>query len=76
MLSLPAYGLIERRLERSFPAGDKAALKVDSFYGRVTVREVPDAKDISVVVIQTADVAAETRRVYAEVGIRPVVVKS
>ena len=34
-------------------------LKVDSFYGRVTVREVPDAKAISVVVIQTADVATE-----------------
>ena len=59
LLSLPAYGLIERRLERSFPVGDKAALKVDSFYGRVTVREVPDAKQISVVVLQSADVDTE-----------------
>ena len=59
LMSLPAYGLIERRLERSFPAGDKAALAVDSFYGPVTVREAPDAKVISVVVIQTADVASE-----------------
>lgn len=59
LLSLPAYGLIERRLERSFPLGDRAALKVDSFYGSVTVREVPDAKEISVVVIQAADVTAE-----------------
>lgn len=59
LLSLPAYGLIERRVERSFPVGDKAALKVDSFYGRVTVREVPDAKEISVVVLQSADVTTE-----------------
>lgn len=59
LLSLPAYGLIERRLERSFPVGDKASLKVDSFYGRVTVREVPDAKTISVVVLQSADVTTE-----------------
>ena len=59
LLSLPVYGFVERRLERSFQVGEKAVLKVDSFYGRVTVREVPGAKAISVVVIQTADVVAE-----------------
>lgn len=58
-LSLPVFGLIERRLDRSFPVGEKAVLKVDSFYGRVNVCEVPDAREISVAVIQTADVDTE-----------------
>lgn len=41
-------------MERSFDAGERAALKIDSFYGSVNVREVPGAKSIDVVVVQTA----------------------
>lgn len=46
-------------MERSFEVTGGAALKVDTFYGTVNVREVPGAKTINVVVIQTADVESE-----------------
>lgn len=41
-------------MERSFESGERAALKIDSFYGSVNVREVPGSKSIDVVVVQTA----------------------
>lgn len=57
--ALPAFAFIERRVERSFPATESGSIKIDTSFGAVNVREVADAKEIKVVVIQTADVEAE-----------------
>jgi hypothetical protein len=58
-VALPVQAVVERRVERSFPVTENAALKVDSFYGEVTVKEVAEAKEIRVSVLQTADVEDE-----------------
>ncbi len=55
----PAVALIERRVERSFAAPLRAALKVDSFSGTVRITAQSDADSIRVVVIQAAAVETE-----------------
>ncbi|MBC8039845.1 MAG: hypothetical protein H7Y06_04825 [Opitutaceae bacterium] len=56
--------MVERKVERSFDAGGQPALRIDSFYGTVNVREVAGAESIGVVVIQTsvADTEADMDR--------------
>ena len=64
LLEAPLHAVIERKVEQSFDVGSRPALRVDSFYGTVNVREVAGAKSIGVVVIQTAatDIEADMDR--------------
>lgn len=57
--SMPAFAVVERRVERRFEVPGAAVLNLDTFTGAVRIKEDPDAKVIEVVVIQTADVATE-----------------
>lgn len=57
--TMPAFAVVERRVERRFEVPDAAVLNLDTFTGAVRIKEAPDAKVIEVVVIQTADVATE-----------------
>lgn len=56
--AVPAFALIERRVERTFEVDKHASLQVDTTFGIISVREVADARHIKVTVIQSAD--AET----------------
>ena len=60
LATVPAFALVERRVERRFEIPEDAALNLDTFSGEVRITEVPDAKAIEVLVVQTADVATET----------------
>ncbi len=55
IMSVPAYALIERKVERSFPVGRQAILVMTSPDGAVNVRTVPGAREITVTVVQTVD---------------------
>jgi hypothetical protein len=59
-LALPAAGVVERHVERSFDLPGDAALNVDVFDGAVRITDDPDAKTISIVVTQTAEVETES----------------
>jgi hypothetical protein len=67
-MSVPAYALIERKVERSFPVGARPALVIVSPDGPVNVRTVPGAREITVTIVQTADTtdAAEGERRFAQ----------
>lgn len=54
-MSVPAYALIERKVERSFPVGSQPVLVMTSPDGAVNVRTVPGAREITVSVVQTVD---------------------
>ena len=56
LATVPAFALVERRIERRFEVPVNAVLKVDTFTGAVRITEEPDSKTIEVVVIQTAEV--------------------
>lgn len=58
-MTVPAFAVIERRVERTFPVSGSPHLSLSSSFGAVNIREVPGAKEIKVVVIQTADVEDE-----------------
>jgi hypothetical protein len=60
LLAAPLHAVIERKVERSFQVGERTAVKVDSFYGTVNITEVPGAKSIEVVVVQTAATDSDT----------------
>jgi hypothetical protein len=59
MMAAPVFAVIERRVERTFPVSEAPHLSLGSSFGAVNIREVPGAKEIKVVVIQTADVEDE-----------------
>lgn len=55
IMSVPAYALIERKVERSFPVGPRPVLVMTTPDGAVNVRTVPGAREITVTVVQTTD---------------------
>src|SRR4051812_13702033 len=57
--TMPAFAVVERRVERRFEVPEAAVLNLDTFTGGVRINADPDAKAIEVVVIQTGDVATE-----------------
>jgi hypothetical protein len=71
IMSVPAYALIERKIERSFPVGPRPALMIISPDGPVNVRTVPGAREITVSIVQTVDTAdpAEAGRRFAELDL-------
>lgn len=59
LANVPAFALIERRIEKRFEVAADVALNVDTYNGAVLITEVPDAKVIEVVMLQMADVESE-----------------
>ena len=59
LATVPAFALVERRVERRFEVPEAAALNVDTFSGEVRITEDPNARVIEVVVLQSADVATD-----------------
>ncbi|MFA6959346.1 MAG: hypothetical protein WC205_01190 [Opitutaceae bacterium] len=53
------HAAIERRVEQRFAVPEAAVLRLDTSYGTVNIREVPDTKIIEVVITQTAEVDTE-----------------
>ena len=72
LLEAPLHAVIERKVEQNFDVGSQPALRIDSFYGTVNVREVAGAKSIGVVVIQTAatDIEADMDRRLGALDLR------
>lgn len=66
-MSVQAYALIERKVERSFAVGGQPVLRLNSPDGAVNVRTVPGATEITVTVVQTVDTndEAEGERRFA-----------
>lgn len=59
LATVPAFAVVERRVERRFDVSETAVLNVDVFSGEVRITSVPDARFIEVGVLEAANVGSD-----------------